>query len=155
MPTLTPLLFRSTKLTLDFLDGRLFRYVPPLRLYIFSSLVLFFLVAMFFIVFDIEMAFLFPWVTVMSDLGRGLIRHQQFHDHALGGLGALAHAQLVQDVADVGLHRARADDQRLGDLAVHGLDRLEDPLAAVASLAVAQLVRLVDPGRGARRRRAG
>jgi len=44
--TVKPLLFRPGKLTRDYLDGRRFRYVPPLRLYIFSSIVFFFLVAM-------------------------------------------------------------------------------------------------------------
>ena len=44
--TLKPLLFRPGKLTRDYLDGRRFRYVPPLRLYIFSSLALFFLAAL-------------------------------------------------------------------------------------------------------------
>jgi hypothetical protein len=47
MRTIKPLLFRPGKLTRDYLDGLRFRYVPPLRLYIFSSLVLFFLVAVF------------------------------------------------------------------------------------------------------------
>ena len=47
MRTLKPLLFRPGRLTRDYLDGRRFRYVPPLRLYIFSSLLLFFLVAVF------------------------------------------------------------------------------------------------------------
>lgn len=45
MRTLKPLLFRPGKLTRDYLDGRRFRYVPPLRLYIFSSLAFFFLAA--------------------------------------------------------------------------------------------------------------
>ncbi|MBT8060296.1 MAG: DUF3667 domain-containing protein, partial [Gammaproteobacteria bacterium] len=40
-----PLLFRPGKLTRDYLDGRRFRFVPPLRLYIFSSLAFFFLAA--------------------------------------------------------------------------------------------------------------
>jgi hypothetical protein len=43
--TLKPLLFKPGKLTRDYLDGRRFRYVPPLRLYIFSSLIFFFLAA--------------------------------------------------------------------------------------------------------------
>ncbi len=47
MRTLKPLLVKPGKLTRDYLDGRRFRYVPPLRLYIFSSLVLFFLIAVF------------------------------------------------------------------------------------------------------------
>lgn len=47
MRTIKPLLFRPGKLTRDYLDGRRFRYVPPMRLYIFSSLLLFFLVAVF------------------------------------------------------------------------------------------------------------
>jgi len=46
MRTLKPLLFRPGKLTRDYLDGRRFRYVPPLRLYIFSSLAFFFLAAL-------------------------------------------------------------------------------------------------------------
>ena len=45
--TLKPLLLKPGKLTRDYLDGRRFRYVPPLRLYIFSSLALFFLLAVF------------------------------------------------------------------------------------------------------------
>jgi len=44
--TIKPLLFRPGKLTRDYLDGKRFRYVPPLRLYIFSSLAFFFLAAM-------------------------------------------------------------------------------------------------------------
>ncbi|MBT8048518.1 MAG: DUF3667 domain-containing protein [Xanthomonadales bacterium] len=44
--TLKPLLFKPGKLTRDYLDGRRFRYVPPLRLYIFSSIAFFFLAAM-------------------------------------------------------------------------------------------------------------
>ena len=47
MRTLKPLLFKPGKLTRDYLDGRRFRYVPPLRLYIFSSIALFFLFAVF------------------------------------------------------------------------------------------------------------
>jgi uncharacterized membrane protein len=43
MRTIKPLLFRPGKLTRDYLDGKRFRYVPPLRLYIFSSLIFFFL----------------------------------------------------------------------------------------------------------------
>ena len=46
MRTLKPLLFKPGKLTRDYLDGRRFRYVPPLRLYIFSSIAFFFLAAM-------------------------------------------------------------------------------------------------------------
>lgn len=47
MRTIKPLLFKPGQLTRDYLDGRRFRYVPPLRLYIFSSLALFFLLAVF------------------------------------------------------------------------------------------------------------
>jgi hypothetical protein len=46
MRTLKPLLMRPGKLTRDYLDGRRFRYVPPLRLYVFSSIVFFFLAAL-------------------------------------------------------------------------------------------------------------
>jgi hypothetical protein len=46
MRTIKPLLFRPGKLTRDYLDGRRFRYVPPLRLYIFSSIAFFFLAAL-------------------------------------------------------------------------------------------------------------
>jgi hypothetical protein len=44
--TLKPLLFKPGKLTRDYLDGRRFRYVPPLRLYIFSSIAFFFVAAL-------------------------------------------------------------------------------------------------------------
>jgi hypothetical protein len=42
--TMKPLLFHPGKLTRDYLDGRRFRYTPPLRLYIFASMI-FFLIA--------------------------------------------------------------------------------------------------------------
>jgi len=45
MRTMKPLLFQPGKLTRDYLDGRRFRYTPPLRLYIFSSIACFFLAA--------------------------------------------------------------------------------------------------------------
>jgi len=45
MRTIKPLLFKPGRLTRDYLDGKRFRYVPPLRLYIFSSIAFFFLVA--------------------------------------------------------------------------------------------------------------
>lgn len=44
--TLRPLLFQPGKLTRDFLNGQRFRYTPPLRLYIFSSMAFFVLAAM-------------------------------------------------------------------------------------------------------------
>jgi hypothetical protein len=45
MRTMKPLLLKPGKLTRDYLDGRRFRYTPPLRLYIFSSIACFFLAA--------------------------------------------------------------------------------------------------------------
>jgi len=45
MRTIKPLVFKPGKLTRDYLDGRRFRYVPPLRLYIFSSIAFFFMAA--------------------------------------------------------------------------------------------------------------
>ena len=45
MRTMKPLLFKPGKLTRDYLEGRRFRYTPPLRLYIFSSIACFFLAA--------------------------------------------------------------------------------------------------------------
>lgn len=44
--TIKPLLFKPGKLTRDYLDGRRFRYVPPMRLYIFSSIACFFIAAL-------------------------------------------------------------------------------------------------------------
>lgn len=44
--TLKPLLFQPGKLTRDYLNGQRFRYTPPLRLYIFSSMAFFILAAM-------------------------------------------------------------------------------------------------------------
>ena len=44
--TMRPLLFLPGRLTRDYLDGRRFRYTPPLRLYIFSSMLFFILAAM-------------------------------------------------------------------------------------------------------------
>jgi hypothetical protein len=46
MRTMKPLLFKPGKLTRDYLDGRRFRYTPPLRLYIFSSIACFFMAAL-------------------------------------------------------------------------------------------------------------
>lgn len=43
--TMKPLLFQPGRLTRDFLEGRRFRYTPPMRLYIFSSLAFFILAA--------------------------------------------------------------------------------------------------------------
>jgi len=43
--TMKPLLFKPGRLTRDYLDGRRFRYTPPLRLYLFSSIVFFLLAA--------------------------------------------------------------------------------------------------------------
>ncbi len=45
MRTIKPLLFRPGKLTRDYMDGRRFRYAPPMRLYIFSSIIFFLLAA--------------------------------------------------------------------------------------------------------------
>lgn len=46
MRTIKPLLFKPGRLTRDYMQGRRFRYAPPMRIYIFSSLV-FFLLAVF------------------------------------------------------------------------------------------------------------
>ena len=46
MRTMKPLLFKPGKLTRDYLDGRRFRYTPPLRLYIFTSIACFFVAAL-------------------------------------------------------------------------------------------------------------
>ena len=45
MRTIKPLMFKPGKLTRDYMDGRRFRYAPPMRLYIFSSIVFFLLAA--------------------------------------------------------------------------------------------------------------
>ena len=44
--TMKPLLFLPGKLTRDYLDGKRFRYTPPIRLYIFSSMAFFILASM-------------------------------------------------------------------------------------------------------------
>ena len=46
MRTLKPLLFRPGRLTRDYMNGRRFRYAPPMRVYIFSSIVFFLLAAL-------------------------------------------------------------------------------------------------------------
>jgi hypothetical protein len=43
--TMKPLLFKPGRLTRDYLEGRRFRYTPPLRLYLFSSIGFFLLAA--------------------------------------------------------------------------------------------------------------
>jgi hypothetical protein len=45
MRTIKPLMFKPGRLTRDYMDGRRFRYAPPMRLYIFSSIVFFLLAA--------------------------------------------------------------------------------------------------------------
>lgn len=45
MRTMVPLLFKPGRLTRDYLSGRRFRYTPPVRLYLFSSIVFFLLAA--------------------------------------------------------------------------------------------------------------
>ena len=44
--TMKPLLFKPGRLTRDYMAGRRFRYAPPMRLYIFSSLIFFLLAAL-------------------------------------------------------------------------------------------------------------
>ena len=44
--TIIPLLFKPGLLTADYIAGRRVRYVPPLRMYVFISLVMFFLLAL-------------------------------------------------------------------------------------------------------------
>ncbi|MDX1459443.1 MAG: DUF3667 domain-containing protein [Xanthomonadales bacterium] len=44
--TLKPLMFKPGRLTRDYLDGRRFRYTPPMRLYIFSSIAFFVIAAL-------------------------------------------------------------------------------------------------------------
>ena len=45
MRTLKPLLFKPGRLTRDYMNGRRFRYAPPMRVYIFSSIIFFLLAA--------------------------------------------------------------------------------------------------------------
>ena len=45
MRTIKPLFFKPGRLTRDYMNGRRFRYAPPMRLYIFSSIVFFLLAA--------------------------------------------------------------------------------------------------------------
>jgi len=46
MRTMKPLLFKPGRLTRDYMEGRRFRYAPPMRLYIFSSIAFFLLAAL-------------------------------------------------------------------------------------------------------------
>jgi hypothetical protein len=46
MRTIKPLLFHPGRLTRDYLEGRRFRYTPPMRLYLFTSIVFFVLAAL-------------------------------------------------------------------------------------------------------------
>jgi len=46
MRTIKPLLFKPGRLTRDYMQGRRFRYAPPMRLYIFSSILFFLLAAL-------------------------------------------------------------------------------------------------------------
>ena len=46
MRTLKPLMLKPGRLTRDYMDGRRFRYTPPMRLYIFSSIAFFLLISL-------------------------------------------------------------------------------------------------------------
>ncbi len=46
MRTMKPLLFKPGRLTRDYMTGRRFRYTPPMRLYIFASILFFLLAAL-------------------------------------------------------------------------------------------------------------
>ena len=52
--TLKPLLLHPGKLTRDYIDGRRFRYTPPIRIYLFASIIFFLLVTLATNLLDLE-----------------------------------------------------------------------------------------------------
>jgi hypothetical protein len=106
MRTIKPLLFKPGRLTRDYLDGKRFRYVPPLRLYIFSSIAFFFLAAIL----------AGNSITITSDdeaeggLHIGKTDKEELHE-ALEGLEALD-PELVKDI-EAGIEDVEDDDDTI------------------------------------------
>lgn len=82
--TLKPLMFKPGRLTRDYLDGRRFRYTPPMRLYLFSSIA-FFLIAALTSFFASDLMF-DETITVESDDPAVEIAQDQELEEAIAGL---------------------------------------------------------------------
>ena len=109
MRTIKPLLFKPGRLTRDYLDGKRFRYVPPLRLYIFSSIAFFFLAAILAgnsitITSDDEAE---SGDVAISGVHFGETEKEDLHE-ALEGLEALD-PELVKEI-EAGIEEAQDDD---------------------------------------------
>ena len=93
--TMKPLLFKPGRLTRDYMEGRRFRYAPPMRLYIFSSIV-FFLLAAFLSSDGI------PISSSVDENGIALLldepsAQQETIENALSGLSPEVHEQIDID----------------------------------------------------------
>jgi hypothetical protein len=88
-------------------------------------------------------------------IGRRLGHRQADAQDCVGPQPALVRGavQFDHDLVDGLLVGCVHPGKRLEDLAIRGLDRAQDTLAAIARLAVAQLHRLVSAGRGPGRHR--
>lgn len=115
--TLKPLLFHPGKLTRDFLDGRRFRYTPPLRLYIFSSLA-FFVLAAFLSLSAIEPG------DIQTGFGDGGLRIEMTDDEDVPPEDAAEIARQAVESARAQAE-ARGDTERLQALD-EALSELED-----------------------------
>jgi hypothetical protein len=109
MRTIKPLLFKPGRLTRDYMQGRRFRYAPPMRLYIFSSIVFFLLAALLST----------DAVTINNENNEGVIllstgsgENQQVVEDALEKLPADVLEQI--DVEEVLAETAELDEEERG-----------------------------------------
>ena len=116
--TTKPLLFKPGRLTRDYMEGRRFRYVPPMRLYIFSSIV-FFLLAAFMSNDAISIG------SVKNEDGivhitRDSEDEQQVIDEALSKLPADVREQIDVEQALAESDKEADDDFELSDIQFNG-----------------------------------
>ena len=106
--TMKPLLFKPGRLTRDYLDGRRFRYTPPLRLYLFSSII-FFLLAAFLSTDAIEDKVSFggqnSGIRITADTEEDLARVEE----ALGALPPELREQIDTDLSEA---RVREQEEK-------------------------------------------
>ncbi|MEE4174996.1 MAG: DUF3667 domain-containing protein [Xanthomonadales bacterium] len=107
--TMKPLLFIPGRLTRDYLDGRRFRYTPPVRLYLFSSII-FFLLAAFLSSDAIEENVTFggqgSGIQITADTEEDLARVEE----ALGALPPELRAQIDTDLSEARVREREQED---------------------------------------------
>jgi hypothetical protein len=132
--TVGALLFRPGHLTAEYIRGRVVRYIPPLRLYLVSS-VLCFLVVSFIGLRALERATLRPSLPADIDAARAVLLERQGELQAVDttGLPAAARAALRQSLASTAAQLAALDDTTGGNDPLAGL-RMQGTPGRVAPL---------------------